>query len=492
MHSLARIFLFLIFLLHTNFSNAQKRDYVWCFGDSAGLDFNASPPTTFLSGFSTSEGVSSISANQGNLLFYYGDSVQAGYTLAIKNINHGIMQNGDSILGNTSCTSGPIILPYPSDTAKYILFHLNYPPIQLYYSIVMFDSVNQLGHVTQKNILLVTNDTLTEKIAAVKHANGRDWWLVEHSYSSDKFIKFLVTPAGISGPFNQNIGSVFGYDDSVGEITFSRNGDKLVYATYGGKIDLYDFDRCSGILSNWKKVGPIVPLANDVFYGCEISASGKYLYVTSIITGSCRLFQYDLTSTYIPSSKTLVYTNNRDSVMFGQLQLAPDNKIYMANAFDPGFPFNTTYDSLNMYIGVINNPDSAGLQCNFAPYSVYLGGHRSFFGLPNMLNYNLGSLTGSPCDTLTGVNTLNTNTTQLNLCPNPATNHVNITYQFKTNEQALFTLYNSMGQEVVRKTLYGAFKSLLLHTNTYHAGMYYYKVVMKNKMLQTGKLVIGR
>ncbi len=49
-----------------------------------------------------------------------------------------------------------------------------------------------------------------------------------------------------------------------------------------------------------------------------------------------------------------------------------------------------------------------------------------------------------------------------------------------------------MGQEVVHKTLYGTFKSLLLHTNMYNAGMYYYKVVMKNKMVQTGKLVIGR
>jgi hypothetical protein len=54
-----------------------------------------------------------------------------------------------------------------------------------------------------------------------------------------------------------------------------------------------------------------------------------------------------------------------------------------------------------MNLSVINSPDSLGAACNFQPYSFYLGGNRTYWGLPNNPNYELGPLTGSICDTLT-------------------------------------------------------------------------------------------
>jgi len=87
-------------------------------------------------------------------------------------------------------------------------------------------------------------------------------------------------------------------------------------------------------------------------------------------------------------------------VSFGQLEKGPDGKIYMANVYDTDFP-NITFDSLNRYIGVINFPDSIGLSCNFEPYSIYLGGRRSFYNLPVHPNYELGPVVGSICDSLT-------------------------------------------------------------------------------------------
>jgi hypothetical protein len=54
-----------------------------------------------------------------------------------------------------------------------------------------------------------------------------------------------------------------------------------------------------------------------------------------------------------------------------------------------------------MNLSVINSPDSLGAACNFQPYSFYLGGKRTYWGLPNNPNYELGPLTGSLCDTLT-------------------------------------------------------------------------------------------
>ncbi|MBP7244487.1 MAG: T9SS type A sorting domain-containing protein, partial [Bacteroidia bacterium] len=54
---------------------------------------------------------------------------------------------------------------------------------------------------------------------------------------------------------------------------------------------------------------------------------------------------------------------------------------------------------------VINQPDSLGLACDFQPFSFYLGGARTYYGLPNNPDYELGAWVGSPCDTLTvGIN----------------------------------------------------------------------------------------
>ncbi|MBK9045335.1 MAG: T9SS type A sorting domain-containing protein [Bacteroidetes bacterium] len=59
-----------------------------------------------------------------------------------------------------------------------------------------------------------------------------------------------------------------------------------------------------------------------------------------------------------------------------------------------------------MNLSVINSPDSAGLACDFQPWSFYLGGKRTYWGLPNNPDYDLPALAGSPCDTLVSQNEL--------------------------------------------------------------------------------------
>lgn len=51
----------------------------------------------------------------------------------------------------------------------------------------------------------------TEKLQAVKHANGRDWWLltrnrIDTDLNASAFVRFLITPDGISEPYSQNYG----------------------------------------------------------------------------------------------------------------------------------------------------------------------------------------------------------------------------------------------------------------------------------------------
>ncbi|MBK7886449.1 MAG: hypothetical protein IPJ86_03840 [Bacteroidetes bacterium] len=56
--------------------------------------------------------------------------------------------------------------------------------------------------------------------------------------------------------------------------------------------------------------------------------------------------------------------------------------------------------TINTHLSVINYPDSLGSACDFQPYSFYLGGARTYYGLPNNPDYELGAWVGSPCDTL--------------------------------------------------------------------------------------------
>ena len=86
----------------------------------------------------------------------------------------------------------------------------------------------------------------------------------------------------------------------------------------------------------------------------------------------------------------------------GAVRLAPDGKIYYSQAYPYGFPYQDTMrNTVNENLGVINNPDVVGNGCNFSPFSFYLGGKRTYYGLPNNPDYNLGPLASSICDTIT-------------------------------------------------------------------------------------------
>ena len=70
------------------------------------------------------------------------------------------------------------------------------------------------------------------------------------------------------------------------------------------------------------------------------------------------------------------------------------------------YPYpDSLYNLVNTHLSVINSPDSAGLACDYQAFSVPLPGCRTYLGLPNNPDWNLGVIAGSICDTLTvGIN----------------------------------------------------------------------------------------
>jgi len=441
----------LLFLLLALTASAQRRDNTWCFGDSIKINFNGGHLN--LQGMGSSNSIeqnSSISDSNGNLLFYVGaNNYDFSISDVIWNKNDQIMQNGDSLYGDVTFTNGSIIIPFIGDSDYYYVMTIGAIPftsnLYLYYSVVNMNLNGGLGAVTLKNKVAIGVTQMTEKLAAVKHANGKDWWILTHLASSNLFYELLIDSAGLNQPDSQLIGtnSYFNpYGGITGQMVFSPDGSKLAAVSIG-IVDLFDFDRCTGLLSNWKSLA-----ASDTmqYYGCSFSPNGTKLYVSTwneaANPDTVRLLQFDLTAADVKASLVNIFNYYSDSLELGQLRLSPDGKIYMSASYGISFP-NQYYSFYNMNLSVINAPDSTGLTCNFSPFSVYLGGRRCYAGLPNEPNYNLGALN---CDV--GVNDF-TGEKEQNITVYPNPNNGDFTISFKQAiSNSKVEIFNMLGEKI--------------------------------------------
>jgi hypothetical protein len=447
-----RLLILICFLLFGNNSNAQSRNSIWCFGDSAGINFNnLQNPVPFNSVMRSRGSCASISDHNGNLLFYCGKVTDQTCTNGIIwNRNNLPMANG-SDLNVDSWYHEFLIIPDPADTNLYFIFHEEIScSIGLYYSIVDMSADNGLGAVVQKNVFI--NCCIVDALAAVKHANGRDWWLItlknNNGSPSNEFQLFLISVNGISSMITQNLGAMS--VSTEGDITFSKDGSKMMVTSMPGLIEIFDFDRCTGIINNYKLIEPELHSTDYMTSNC-ISPNNRFAYVSSNWDTSY-VIQYDLTANPINSSADTVGTFYWPLTTTGTLRLGPNNKIYLSNIAGNGivypYPYqDTMYSVYNMYLGVINNPDSGGLSCDFQPYSFFLGGKRTYYGLPNNPNYELGAVTGSICDSLIGISELGTGKSVLQVFPNPCVDWIEFTYPSEGKE---FKIRNSLGEVILR------------------------------------------
>src|SRR4051812_6637805 len=102
--SKVEVIILAILFLFVEPSFSQKQTNNWYFGTLAGLDFNSGNPVVLTAGaLNTTEGTSSMSDANGNLLFYT-DGVNVWNKL------HAIMPNGTGLLGDVSTTQSAIII----------------------------------------------------------------------------------------------------------------------------------------------------------------------------------------------------------------------------------------------------------------------------------------------------------------------------------------------------------------------------------------------
>ena len=332
------------------------------------------------------------------------------------------------------------------------------------------------GDIVEKEVTLIQDTLQNGRLTACKHANGRDWWVVTRKAYSDQFYTFLVSPSGISAPLIQHIGQQL-WPPDIGQVCFSPQGDKYALVDHFNHLRLYDFDRCTGVFTNPLYI-PILDSA--IARGVAFSPSGRYLYVSSELY----IYQYDMLASSIDSSRQTVAVwdsffspSPPFAAVFYTMQLGPDGKIYLVS------PNGV------LVMHVINNPDSAGLACDVCQHCITLPTYNAYT-IPNHPNYFLGAEAGSLCDSLqVGIGEL-TEQKPIKIYPNPATDYFWLEYDLtlsKSNGEMV--VYNTLGEVVLRKTLYKYFKSAKIECNKLKQGIYYLSIYANNKIMSSGKFI---
>jgi hypothetical protein len=324
---------------HPFYVCAQKESAIWYFGDLAGLDFNVTPPKAISNpNLRTFEGCSSLSDSTGKILFYTD-----GRT--VWNRKDSIMQNGTGLFGDASSTHSSVVFQKPLTSNEYYIVTADVgtggiggPLTQnkgVNYSLVNMDNDGGNGSIVSKNNLLC--EASAEKIAVTPHRNGIYSWVAIPEGDSSKLRLYLVTENGFE--LKKTFSGLFpGTIIRSGQIKFSADGRNLAVVTQSATVSIFDFNNETGQLSLSQTIENC-----EGIYGLEFSPSAKYIYLST-------WFQYrKVCQCEVKRGITNYTTDCKFYPMHnisGQLQLGPNQQIYIAN-------------NLYQYLSAISSPDSS-------------------------------------------------------------------------------------------------------------------------------------
>jgi hypothetical protein len=297
------------------------------------------------------------------------------------------------------------ILLLPIGNKFYAIYNsLNRCPFIIYkisYSEIIINASFPKGKISKKDIKIY-NDTMISSIQAVRHGNGKDWWVVGFTPGNEYLLLFLADEKGIHFVNKYATGEPY-IKGTGGQICFSPDGKHIAYYTAkklndvtGGGFGVASFDRCDGSISNIKsKILPQYGLGSGVAF----SNDSHYLYVSH----DEQIRQYDLQASNFLQSERLaaqydgffynfpgdtVNTPINYLVNFCYLKLGPDGRIYI-------FPSSAG----QRYMSVMDHPTRSYQEVGVRQHSIFTP--RVFTRtLPNLPEFRLGPLDGSACDTL--------------------------------------------------------------------------------------------
>lgn len=381
-----------------------------------------------------------------------------------------------------------LILPYPRRINQFMIIYqrkayFKYKKdgetyevtgsVKTFYCVVDMDLEKGLGKVIEREKLISSDTLCNGRLQALRHANGRDWWIVTQKYGSNIYYKMLLDPKGIRVENKQDIG----LDDVValGQNAFSPDGKHYIdFDNIGYAVEtcLFDFDRCSGKLSKPRYINFPV---NKTCGGVAFSPNSRYLYINRYDT----LYQFDMKAPDLLKSKQIVgvfdnvFFKNIFSTGMFNMKLAYDGKIYIACQGEVPF------------MHIIHNPDMPGLLCKFELRGLKLPALHEW-NVPNYPNFALGALKGSPCDTLKSVTTQDIDNQEIvQIFPNPASDILNISV---ANNSPATLIIRDISGRVIESITFTA--QTTISTANYFNGMIFCEIWQDNQRISTERIVI--
>lgn len=355
---------------------AAQQSNIWYFGNRAGLNFNPSgtgiPTALTNSQMNANEGSATICDIDGNVLLYTNGET-------VWNKNHTVVGNGENLGGHKSSFQSAVIVRKPGSQSLYYIFTADAFENNFFngyrYSIVDITMNGGNGNVIEKSTSL--NPSGTERITAVRHANGVDAWIITNDKNSNVFRAYLLSCNGLStNPIVSTVGSVLSVEEATnfGAIKVSPDGRQLAQTHFpnfdliaqGNYFQLFDFDIATGVLSNARRIS--VPGKN--YYSAEFSADSRLLYVSRQADAFLDQFECKLpTTAAVLASRVEIPA----ATGFYGMQLAPDGKIYIGGN--------------RSRLSRVGSPDVKGPGCNIQVDEVYPGGVPGL-NLPLCMNDN--------------------------------------------------------------------------------------------------------
>lgn len=427
------LFIFVLFIFFSSPANAQMEDFNW-FASKTDLHINDITGLTFFQ-FSKTDSftkynpeikadrirdggsIASISDPEGNLLFFTD-----GFDIFNKNFE--IMENGEKIAYSgivqefyyrptgAILPNRIIILPHPS---KELIYYVVYGDLRrdsdnpnigrcrtLYYSMVDLSKNDGLGEVTTKNKQLLREDFAHSCILPVRHANGRDWWILQKHWDEARWFVFLLDPSGIRLSHETQLEGFPGFYERYAEISWE--GDQIVYLTgdhfypwippdnvnpANYEFHLFNFDRCSGQIGfEWSIAKELISAGGNKFVRFCIEWKSQNLYFSN--------GQYYMKMNIGSSDMEI----SHDTILIREELGYSSSGMYFPKITPLGELWVNHWNSDK--VTVFRNPELGPGEENLVPEPIELYGSSSG-SFPYFPNFRLGPIDGSACDTL-GIN----------------------------------------------------------------------------------------
>ncbi|WP_460503456.1 hypothetical protein, partial [Hymenobacter agri] len=387
-------------------AQAQREYYNWYFGQQAGFTFMTAPAALTNSALVLRNDMACLSDAAGNYQFTT-DGQQVWNRL------------GQVMAGNSTLNNFPqeiMAVPQPGRPGRYYIFTnanllkllRGYTP-GFTYSVVDMSANGGLGTVLPDSVVSLpaiprsNGGLLITNFVAVRHANGRDLWLVAQNLAR-QYVSFLLTAQGLQrlpvispGPRAAVVIDL----PSRGLMKASADGKTLVMSTHQFPQSSFNsptvtsmfyhevaaFQAQSGTVADSYVIPDTYPqghykVVNNQYTwypgvgGLELSPDGSKLYVDTLY--SHEVWQYNLLAgspTAVAASRTVVAPLRQAGIQIrgSNLQMGVDGRIYVADNSGA--------------LGRFELPNALGLTSGYRPAAAPLGPNRADTGaLPHTTN----------------------------------------------------------------------------------------------------------